>query len=90
MCASPTAAVPPPAPNVEEVAERAYTLWLRDGKPDGRDLDHWHEAERLLREERARDAAARDLTTRDVETDKRVDGLAPLRLDARTPKGEQL
>jgi len=30
----------------EEVRERAYRIWEREGRPDGRDLDHWLEAER--------------------------------------------
>jgi hypothetical protein len=29
-----------------EIAERAYRIWEREGRPDGRDLDHWLRAER--------------------------------------------
>jgi hypothetical protein len=32
----------------ELVAERAYSIWLARGRPDGRDYDHWVEAERQL------------------------------------------
>lgn len=26
------------------VRERAYALWEQEGRPEGRDLDHWHQA----------------------------------------------
>ncbi len=38
------AAMPGPA----EIAELAYTYWLADGCPDGRDLEHWLRAEARL------------------------------------------
>lgn len=42
------AAVPPPAVGRDQIAERAYELWLEQGCPEGRDLDNWLEAERQL------------------------------------------
>jgi hypothetical protein len=27
-----------------EIARRAYALWEEEGRPDGRDLDHWWRA----------------------------------------------
>jgi hypothetical protein len=30
------------------VAERAYSIWLAHGRPEGRDYDHWVQAERQL------------------------------------------
>ncbi|MBV8190962.1 MAG: DUF2934 domain-containing protein [Alphaproteobacteria bacterium] len=27
------------------IAERAYTLWESEGKPEGRDVEHWSQAE---------------------------------------------
>jgi len=27
------------------VRERAYAIWERDGRPEGRNLDHWLQAE---------------------------------------------
>jgi hypothetical protein len=33
----------------EEVAGLAYEIWEREGRPSGRDADHWHQAEALLR-----------------------------------------
>ena len=41
------AGVPP-----DKVAARAYEIWLASGRPDGRDQEHWFQAERELRETR--------------------------------------
>lgn len=30
------------------VAERAYEIWEREGRPAGREMDHWLQAEREL------------------------------------------
>lgn len=30
------------------IRERAYLLWEREGRPDGRHIDHWLQAEREL------------------------------------------
>jgi hypothetical protein len=38
----------------DEIAQRAYEIYERDGRMDGRDMDHWLQAERELREERER------------------------------------
>ncbi len=38
-------------PSQEEIESRAYRIWLEDGQPTGREMDHWHEAERQLRAE---------------------------------------
>ena len=37
-----------PAPTREEIARRAYELWQRNGCPQGRDVEHWCQAEREL------------------------------------------
>jgi hypothetical protein len=31
------------------IAERAYQIWEREGRPHGRDMDHWLQAERELK-----------------------------------------
>ncbi len=31
------------------VAERAYEIWQQSGRPQGRDQEHWFQAERELR-----------------------------------------
>lgn len=33
----------------EQVAALAYAIWIDRGRPDGRDVEHWLEAERQLR-----------------------------------------
>jgi hypothetical protein len=33
-----------PMPSHEEIAQAAYYLWEREGRPHGRDLEHWHRA----------------------------------------------
>lgn len=40
-------------PSDEEIAARAYDLWLSQGRPGGRERDNWIEAEQQLRAERA-------------------------------------
>jgi hypothetical protein len=42
----------------DEIAQRAYEIYEREGRADGRDMDHWLQAERELREERSRTRAA--------------------------------
>ena len=41
----------------EELACLAYGLWFRAGRPSGRDLEFWLEAERLVSESRQTPAA---------------------------------
>jgi hypothetical protein len=58
----------------ERIAERARQIWMDRGQPEGKDMEHWLEAERQLR---GANKAGQDagLTDRDIETDKNVDGL---------------
>jgi hypothetical protein len=35
-------------PEFREVATCAYLIWEQEGRPHGRDVDHWLEAERQL------------------------------------------
>lgn len=44
--AAPAAAKPAPKP--EEISARAHKIWIEAGKPEGRSLDHWLQAEREL------------------------------------------
>ena len=39
-----------------EIVRRAYVLWEQAGKPDGRDQEFYHQAERELTEAAARDS----------------------------------
>jgi hypothetical protein len=41
----------------EEIAQRAYTLYIARGAADGHDVEDWLEAERLLSEDINRSAA---------------------------------
>src|SRR4051794_41745608 len=34
-----------------KIRDRAHQLWLANGQPEGRDLEHWVEAERQIMEE---------------------------------------
>jgi hypothetical protein len=36
-------------PTHEQITRRAYEIFIERGQPEGRDLDHWLEAERQLR-----------------------------------------
>jgi hypothetical protein len=46
------------------VEQHAYKLWEKEGRPHGRDKDHWHQAERDLAEEDERNGAAGSSETR--------------------------
>jgi hypothetical protein len=35
-----------PQVNTELIARRAYEIWVGQGRPDGRALEHWRQAER--------------------------------------------
>ena len=39
--------------NDEKIRDLAYQLWERDGKPEGKDEDYWHAAEKLLADDSA-------------------------------------
>lgn len=47
-------------PREHEISRRAYEKWEREGRPHGRDKDHWQEAERELAGETGRDPAPGD------------------------------
>ena len=36
-------------PKHDEIARKAYELWEKAGREDGKNLEHWFEAERILR-----------------------------------------
>jgi hypothetical protein len=42
--------LPMTAPTREQIIHRAYELWEQAGKPDGRDEEFYHEAEKELNE----------------------------------------
>jgi hypothetical protein len=61
--ASRTAGRKPAAPGwsreelYERIQRRAYELWEREGRPDGRDHAHWHQAELEITRAHTRAAA---------------------------------
>jgi hypothetical protein len=46
--------------NQDRIRDRAYALWEADGRPDGRDGEHWTRAERELSEEAGLDLSEED------------------------------
>jgi hypothetical protein len=47
----------------DQIAQRAYELWERDGRPDGKATDHWLQAEAMLRSSQPAGAPARTSET---------------------------
>ena len=39
---------PSNAPDTEEIARAAYAIWENEGRPDGRDREHWAQAEQVV------------------------------------------
>lgn len=37
----------------QRIRDRAYAIWLEEGRPNGRDADHWFQAERAILAEAA-------------------------------------
>jgi hypothetical protein len=42
-------------PTEKEIMERAYEIWERNGRPEGRENDFWYQAEQELRNVNASD-----------------------------------
>ena len=38
-------------PKDDQIRERAYLIWVNEGRPHGRELDHWLRAKRELEQE---------------------------------------
>ena len=38
-------------PDEEAIRERAHAIWLAEGMPEGREVDHWMRARRELEQE---------------------------------------
>ncbi len=43
----------------ERIRAKAHDLWEADGKPEGRDRDHWEQAAKLVEEEERQAARAK-------------------------------
>ena len=46
-------------PSESEIQHAAYLIWLEDGQPEGRDLEHWLTAKEMLCHRHGRDATTR-------------------------------
>lgn len=46
-------------PSESEIQHSAYLLWIEDGRPEGRDLEHWMAAKQMLCHRRGRDTKTR-------------------------------
>jgi hypothetical protein len=44
-------------PSEEQIRELAYSIWEREGRPDGRDVDHYMRAKQILDAREAEKAA---------------------------------
>jgi hypothetical protein len=43
-------------PTEQEIQHAAYLLWVENGRPEGRDLEHWFAAKEMLCHRHGRDA----------------------------------
>jgi hypothetical protein len=50
------AAAAAPGPTEAEIRHAAHQLWLEQGRPEGRELDHWFAAKETLRHHHGRSA----------------------------------
>lgn len=48
-----------PEPTEAEIQHAAYLLWIENGRPEGRDHEHWLEAKELLCHRHGRDHRTR-------------------------------
>lgn len=49
----------------QKIRERAHAIWEREGRPDGRQAEHWEQAAREIADEEGEDAGSSDSASRD-------------------------
>ncbi|MBA4147850.1 MAG: DUF2934 domain-containing protein [Verrucomicrobia bacterium] len=49
----------------QEISQRAYEIWEREGKPEGCEQEHWLRAEHELRENGMKEQKGRKITSKD-------------------------
>ena len=49
----------------EQISERAFKIWEQDGKPEGREQDHWLRAEEELRREGLKKQKGQKISSKD-------------------------
>jgi hypothetical protein len=45
----------------EQIRELAYTIWEREGRPEGKDLEYYFRAKKILEEREAASSPAKEL-----------------------------
>jgi hypothetical protein len=66
-------------PSNEEIAAYAYKLWEAEGRPDGRDIDHWLQAKAHLTADRQYEAGMLANGSHDESKKKRKPETQPTR-----------
>ncbi len=61
----------------DQIARRAFEIWDKEGRPEGKDQEHWLQAEEGLRKEGLKKQKGKKITSTD-----------PAML--KTPKGEEI
>jgi hypothetical protein len=51
------------SPTHEQITRRAYEIFIERGRPEGRDLEHWLEAEKQLRAGQSKSATSLTATS---------------------------
>jgi len=49
----------------EDISKRAREIWEREGRPEGRDMEHWLQAEAELRQASLQDQNGANITSTD-------------------------
>jgi hypothetical protein len=49
----------------EQIAQRAFEIWKREGEPVGKDQEHWLQAEEELRKEGLKKQKGRKISSQD-------------------------
>lgn len=61
----------------EQIRQLAYEIWEREGRPEGKESEHWQQAEREIRERMAGNSAGREEEPVGNEKRSRWPGAAP-------------
>jgi len=62
----------------ERIKAKAHELWEADGKPEGRDRDHWEQAVKLVDEDERREARVKNNPEAAERESKPSDGNDPI------------
>jgi hypothetical protein len=73
-------------PDENQIANRSYLIWEKEGRPDGKALDHWLRAQDELAAEAASRTKSEKPKRTGVSTSKKAKGT----LRAKKPKAEDV